>query len=126
MLASLIPFLLRYWQYIAIVAAVLGAAWYLDHRGYKRAEAEQAARMAEAERQAERIEKALLEQISQIDQLTAARLSAIDVHHRTVVQPIIERETRNDPRYAAPECSVSGSLLDTLNQARRGTAGPAE
>lgn len=122
----MIPFLLRHWQIIAAIGAVLAAAWYLDHRGYQRAKQHEAIEKAEADRIIRETEKALLQQITDIDQLTANRLGEIDTQHRTIIQPIIQREVASDPRYTDPRCAIPDSLRDSLNSARRGTSGPPE
>lgn len=115
--------LARYWPHVAIVLVVLAAVLWIDHRGYRRAEA--AHELAEARAAAQTaelrraMERALAERLAAIDRSLAEQIDGIEATQR-IVQPIITREIADDPRYRDPGCAISGSVLDALNAARAG------
>lgn len=121
-------FLRRYGLQLAILAALAGAAWYIDKRGHDRAEARFRNEQLEAERrEAEllrKIETTIAHRIGVLEARTAERLTAIGRIERTVVQPVLTREIRNDPHYTDPAHGVSAGVLDALNEARRASGDP--
>lgn len=117
------------WIHIAIALAIVGVLAWDNHEGYARAEdhfkAQEAARDAEEARLSARIHSEIADGLATIDRNTADRLAAIDHTDRTVVQPVLEREIANDPRYNAPACTVSEGVLGALNAARAASGDPA-
>lgn len=115
-------FFRTYWLQLGILAALAFGVWYIDHRGYQRAkhhyEQQERNAQARAVALARRIEQAMTTRLNELDRQTADRLREIDVQERTVVQPIIQREIRNDPRLSDPARGLSGELRDALNSAR--------
>lgn len=121
--------LLKYLPYGVVVIAVLGALWFVDHRGYKRAE-DQAklertlAHNAQLEANARQaaltqvFEKSLQDMATQSDRRLGDRLSQLDVTNRTIIQPTLVKEIRNDPRQSDPNNGITDGMLNTLNQAR--------
>lgn len=109
--------LLRLLPHIGIALAVLAGVAYIDHRGYQRAQDDQAA----LER---KITDKINDAVAEIDRKTAASLANIDTADRTIIQPTITREIASDPRYSDPACSLSGGVFDALNKAR-GLSGAA-
>lgn len=118
---SILLWLGRHWPTLACAAAVIGAAWYLDHRGYRRATADAAAAQAEerlrGEREARRIEKALSAAVGAIDGRLAERIGEIEQVRTTIVQPI-RTEIADDPRYRSADCALSDGLFGRINAAR--------
>lgn len=127
-MSILTGFLARYWMQIGILAALAFGVWYIDHRGYERAEAyykkEEAAAQARAVALARQLEQAMTTKLNELDTRTAERLSAIDIEERTVVMPTITREIRNDPRLSDPARGVSDGVRNALNSARSASARP--
>lgn len=62
--------------------------------------------------------------LAELDTRTAERLSQIDVEERTIVQPVITREIRNDPRLSNPAAGISNGVRDALNSARGASNNP--
>lgn len=119
---ALRAFLGAYGMQLGIAAAILLGLWYVDHRGYKRAEEHyqlQEAKRVEMEAHlAAKIHGELQDGLTAIDRDTTGKLASIDRTERTVVQPIITREIAHDPRYSSADCSVSGVVLGAVNAAR--------
>jgi hypothetical protein len=101
----------RAWPYLACVALVLAGVAYIDHRGYERAQADEAKREAA-------FAKVVADAVADIDRKTAERIASIDTTQRTVVQPIIAKEIAGDPRYSDPACSLTDGMRDAINRAR--------
>lgn len=118
----LATFLRANWRTIAALLALLGAIWFLDHRGYRRAQEEQrAADAREAVRLSElrrALEQALHADLQGVADRLAARLRGVG-EARTIVQPIIEREIARAPNLSSPHCSMPDSVRDALNAAAR-------
>jgi hypothetical protein len=123
-MTAALAILARWWPQLALAALIVGGGWYLDHRGYRRAEAAHALADARAAAQTAALrramEQALADRLAAIDRNLADRIAGIEATQRTVVQPVIEREIRNDPRYTDPRCAVSDSVRDALDSARAG------
>lgn len=120
-------FIGKYGLQLGILIAVLAAAWFLDHRGYQRAQAESHAR--ELERAAitaaavAAIDQQLDGKLRAIADRLDVRLDTLDREGTTVVQPIITRELERDPRLAAPGSCLTPELLKAVNAARGYPAG---
>jgi hypothetical protein len=126
---SILLWLGRHWPTLACAAAVIGAAWYLDHRGYQRAKADaerrQLADAVLAEQKTRRIEKALVEAVAKIDANTGKRISAIDITERTIVQPTLQKEIRSEVRFTDPAAGITVGMLGALNAARAASCATA-
>lgn len=107
--------LIRYLPHIGIALALLAAILFIDHRGYKRAQADEAAREA-------RITAVITKAVEDIDAKTAGRIAAIDKTQRTIVQPILTREILSDPRFSDPAAGISPDMLRAINRARAASA----
>ena len=121
--------LLLFLPYIAGVGLILGAIWYLDHKGYQRAQKDaEFERMVTAimiDRFVGDLEKDLRETISGIDRNLAAKIDNIDLVQRTIIQPTIEKEIRNDPRFSDNSLGITDIMRDAINRARSESACPA-
>jgi hypothetical protein len=111
---------------------ILGALWFIDHRGYQRAEdkyklekAEADARALEANRLAEqrsrKLEQVMQGVVTEVDEKLGVRLTSLDVLKQTIIQPTLTKEILSDPRYSNPDAGISVGMLDTLNTARAAT-----
>lgn len=122
-------FFATYWMQISILAALAFGVWYIDHRGYERAEdhykKQEAQAQIRAEALARQIEQTLTTKLGELDTRTAERLSQIDVEQRTVVMPTLTREIRNDPRLSDPANRLSDGVFNAVNSARAASANPA-
>jgi hypothetical protein len=116
----------RIWPHLLAVAAIVGIIWYLDHRGYERAQADE--RLARAEAAAtfnillRRSEGRLAAVVSSNDRTLADKIAAVRTYHRTIIQPALEKEIAHDPLLARPDARLSDGLLRELNAARAGSA----
>lgn len=115
-------FLKDHWEVIAIAALLIGGGLYLDHRGYQRAIAADAARTAERQEITRAVVAAidgdLDRKLAATAAATSTKIQTIDTEGRTVVQPIITRELVRDPGLAAPGSCLTPGLLDAVNAAR--------
>ncbi|KEZ00608.1 hypothetical protein AI27_17810 [Sphingomonas sp. BHC-A] len=118
--------LARLWPHLLAVAAVLGAIWYVDQRGYERARKDE--RLDQLEQRAT-IDKLLRDSegrlatiVGRNDRQLADQIAAVRTYRTTVIQPTIEREIANDTRLADPSMRISDSLLRSINAARVGSA----
>jgi hypothetical protein len=116
----------RLWPHLLAVAAVLGAIWYVDQRGYERARKDE--RLDQLEQRAT-IDKLLRDSegrlatiVGRNDRQLADQIAAVRTYRTTVIQPTIEREIANDTRLADPSMRISDSLLRSVNAARFGSA----
>lgn len=115
--------------YVGAVLALGAAVWYIDHRGFKRAEAEATAR-ENAERLQEQRLVILIKTLTseserrmqtffdnQNTQLVQA-LGQIETTSRTVVQPTLVREIANDSRFSDADRGITDGMLGALNTSR--------
>lgn len=117
--------LLRFLPHIGIALAIIGAMWWLDHRGYQRAMADRDARDA-------KILDRMRSELRQSEQRLAISIDGIagtyDAQRKALaragatLQPIILKEAVNDPRLSDPAAGLTVGLLDAINRAR--AAGP--
>lgn len=128
-MTALAAFFTRNWLQLGILAALAFGYWYIDNRATKREkaryEAAEVKAQARADALARQIEQTMITKLAELDTRTAERLREIDVQERTVVQPIITREIRNDPRLSDPAHGISDGVLGALNQARGASSDPA-
>lgn len=111
------PFL----PHILAVAAILGVVWWLDHRGYSRAQADMAAQAARIENAVRsdlrRTEQRLAEKMDANDRAVASQVAGIDAIHRTIIQPTVTRELAREVRYSDPAAGISDGLRAEINRA---------
>lgn len=119
----------RFLPHLIVVALIVGAIWWIDHRGAERAEkAAEFERMVTAlliERRAAKIEQNLAAKLAARDNALVDRLGAIDHENRTVIQPIIREELRNAPHLSDPDAGYGERLRDAINAAIRQSAHPS-
>lgn len=115
-------FIGRNWEIILIVALFGGGCWYLDHRGYERAQEQNRARENEraliSAAVVRSIDAELDGKLAKISSAANGRIQTITTEGKTVVQPIITRELLRDPRLADPNRCLSPGLLSAINAAR--------
>lgn len=115
--------------YIGAALALGAAVWYLDHRGYQRAEQESIARENERKlqaatfailigRQADGIEEAMQTKIGESDAKIVGALSGLDITNRTVIQPTLVKEIRSEERFSDPAAGITDGMRSELNRAR--------
>lgn len=121
--------LLRILPYVGFAIALGLAVWYIDHRGYERAETEaERDRLAEASMRAE-VEKLLSEQVRDLEQSLnmqlaesdlrlSERVGKIDTVNRTIIQPTLEKEIRSEIRFSDPSSGITDGMRGAINQAR--------
>lgn len=120
---------LKVLPYVAIVALVGGAVWYIDHEGYERAEQE--AEQREKDRQLQLAATAILirDQASQTqqqmqrliadsDNRLSVALRNLDTENKTIVQPTLIKEIHSDPRFTDPSAGITDGMLRAINTAR--------
>jgi hypothetical protein len=126
--------LIKALPYIGAVLLVGLAVWYIDHKGYQRAE--EKAKLEQAENDKFRLEvKGYINQrvkdvevglqsiVSKNDENLHRRLSELDTENKTIVQPTLIREINNDPRFSNPDLGITDGMLKAINQARSSSAG---
>lgn len=128
-MGALLLFLKMNWLQFAMVGLVLGGLWYVDHRGYKRAEDE--AKLEQALARTEKLEAdqrqiaitrkfetGLQDMVSRMDKNLSTHLSDIEVTNRTIIQPTLTKEIRNAPAQSNPDLGITDGMLRSINQAR--------
>lgn len=118
-------------QFVWIAIAIGGAAAWIDHRGYQRAEdnhrRELLERVIADGLHVLELDRQLKDGLAALGRGTAASLAAIQERDRNVVQPIIRAELARDPALAGREC-LTPELLRAVNASRAdpGGAGAAD
>lgn len=121
--------LIRLLPYGAAALAILAAVWYIDHRGYKRAEAQatlekslaRTAKLEADQRQValtQQFETKLRDMAAAFDRRLGQQLADLDVQNRTIIQPTLIKEIQNDPRQSDPNDGITDGMLRVVNQAR--------
>lgn len=121
--------------YVGAVVLVGGAVWYIDHRGYERAEEyakteklrDEKARLeqrSELVEQVGNVQAGLQDTVIQIDSRVGARLGRLDVEERTIVQPTIVKEIQREKRLSDPAAGITDGLRDAINTARSASRRP--
>lgn len=121
--------LIRLLPYGAAVLALGAAVWFIDHRGYQRAEDE--ARSREQERQLQAAEFKLIVQdyvhesenrmilaITSRDGELVKSLQSIRDTNRTIIQPTLTKEIHSEARFTDPSSGITDGMLRELNRAR--------
>ncbi|WP_374406532.1 hypothetical protein [Pelagerythrobacter sp.] len=119
----------RIWPHLAVVALVIGAIWWIDHRGYQRAQGdakfERTVTALLIEKRAGQLEAELTDRLAERDRVLVDRLASLDGIERTVIQPVIREELANAPHLSDPAAGYGERLRDAINDAIRQSAGPA-
>jgi hypothetical protein len=112
----------KVWLFLAIAIAIAIAVWFIDRRGYQRAEEQE--RLHKLERQeltrsiVSAIDGELDQRLATITAAAAGKIQTIDTEGKTVVQPIITREILRDRTLTDPGRCLSPGLLAAVNAAR--------
>lgn len=115
--------------YVGAVLALGAAVWYIDHRGFKRAEAEAAARENAERLQEQRLviliktmtsesERRMQSFVDTQNTQLAQALGQIETTSRTVVQPTLVREIANDSRFSDADRGITDGMLGAINTSR--------
>lgn len=115
--------------YIGAVLALLGAVWYIDHRGYERAEQEAADREAERKadlaafvvelgKSARSLEGTMQTAINASDAQLVNTLNGLELTNRTIIQPTLVKEIQSEARFSDPNAGITDGMLRELNRAR--------
>ena len=115
--------------YLGAVLALGAAVWYIDHRGFKRAEAEATARENAERLQEQRLviliktmtrdsEQRMQVLLNNQNTQLADALGQIETTSRTIVQPTLVREISNDPRFSDPDRGITDGMLGAINTSR--------
>jgi hypothetical protein len=111
----------RIWPHLLAVAAIIGAVWYIDQRGYDRAQKDEQLQRAESAATfailLRRSEGRLATIVTTNDRALAEGLAAVRTYHGTVIQPAIEKEIADDPFLARSDARMSDGLWRSLNAA---------
>jgi hypothetical protein len=117
--------LLRLLPHIGIALAIVGAVWWIDHKGYQRAMADRDASNAklldQMRTELRKSEQGLASSIAGIASDYEAQRGAL-ARAGATLQPIILKEAANDPRLSDPAAGLTAGVLDAVNRAR--AAGP--
>lgn len=130
-----VPLFWKLLPYGAAVVALLLAVWYIDHRGYKRAEQQnlyeaaleaktRADMKSELIEQVGNVQTGLTNTVNEIDGRVGARLGKLNIEERTIVQPTIMKEIRNAPRLTDPAAGITDGLRGAINTARSASRRP--
>lgn len=122
--------LIRFLPYGAAVLALVAAVWYIDHRGYQRAQHQAEEREKDRKLQlaatAILINKALDNTenrmqgiVNQSDRSLTDKINGIDTVNKTIIQPTLIKEIANDPRFTNPDLGITDGMLDSINSARK-------
>lgn len=119
----------RFLPHLIVAALIIGTIWWIDHRGYERAqkdaEFERAVTAALIERRVAKIEGNLVVALAARDGALVDRLGSIERVDRTVIQPVIREELRNAPHLSDPAAGYGERLRDAINAAIRQSACPS-
>lgn len=121
--------LVKYLPYGIVVAITLGGLWYVDHRGYQRAEVEATLRDTQRQldlshfnnrlaEQTRTLENSMQTAISNSDANLAQRLSRLDIANKTIIQPTLTKEIRREVRFTDPAAGITDIMRQELNRAR--------
>ena len=121
--------LIKVAPYVGAVVLVGGAVWYIDHRGFSRAEAEADARATELELHRTQLkldlrgmvddsETRMSSRIEEGDARLAAQLGNIDQVNLTIIQPTLVKEIQNEVRLSDPSAGITDGVREALNTSR--------
>lgn len=122
--------LLKLLPYGAAVLGLAFAVWFIDHRGYERAEAQNKALEQKLDLQAAKTDLTLNGEVEDVQNtLTASmnklggdlgnRIDSIDATNKTIIQPTITKEIAGAPILTSTTCALPDGLWGSINQARR-------
>lgn len=115
--------------YAGAVLLALGVAWYLDHKGYKRAEAEFVQREEERKKlladfkalmgkKVKDLEGSMQTAINESDGRVVTALGELDVTNKTIIQPTLMKEIQSETRFTDPTTGITDGMRNSLNRAR--------
>lgn len=115
--------------YGAAALALGGAVWYIDHRGYERAETEATARDSQRKLDLAEFEKAVAQEVDGLetsmqvaindsDSRVVSHLNSLEIVNRTVIQPTLTREIQRETRLSDPAAGITDIMRQELNRAR--------
>lgn len=121
-----------FWKVAPFVAGfllIMGGLWYVDHRGYQRAENEAQQRETKRQldlqifnamlaQQTKDLEESMQSAIMDSDGRVVGALQSLDVTNKTVIQPTLTREIQRETRFTDPATGISDGMLRELNRAR--------
>lgn len=127
--------LIKLLPYGAAALALGGAVWYLDHRGYERAEREAIQRETELKlqnatfaillgQQTRDQEQAMQNIVNESDAHLGDVLQALNIENKTVVQPTLIKEIASDPRFTDPALGITDGMFRAINTARSASSRP--
>jgi hypothetical protein len=115
--------------YIGAILLLIGAVWYIDHRGFERAEAQATARenerkqlLAEFNRvmaeKTKNLEGSMQTAITQSDAMVVKALTGLDITNKTIIQPTLMKEIQSETRFTDPAAGLTVGMQESLNRAR--------
>ncbi|MBB3035364.1 hypothetical protein [Alteriqipengyuania lutimaris] len=120
---------LRWGPHLIVLGLVLGVIWFIDHRGYQRAqkdaELERAKTAVAIEEAVAGLEEDLIDAINAQGVQVVETENRIERVERTQVQPVIQKELRNAPHLSDPAAGYGVGLRDAVNAAIEQSARPA-
>ena len=127
--------LLKLLPYGAAALALGFAVWFIDHRGYERAEAQNKAIEQKLDLQAAKTDLTLNGEVEDVQNtLTTGmnklggdlgnRIDNIETTNKTIIQPTITKEIAGAPILTSTTCALPDGLWGSINQARRLSQAP--
>ena len=121
--------ILRYLPQIGIALAIVGAVWYIDHKGYQRAKEDAERRQLVSaiveEKRTRRIERGMLDRSNDLDISLGRKLDTLNTQGAATMAAL-QKGIHDDPRYSSPACALGDGVWRSLNEARARTVpGPA-
>lgn len=112
--------LLRLLPHALAVAAILGGLWYIDLRGYQRAQADAAReRLITAlmlTRAVRQTEAQLGERLAVIASTVDVQIAGIEQLNRTDIRPTIVKELSREIRFTDPAAGIPDSVREAINR----------
>lgn len=127
--------ILKLLPYAAGIAGLIAAVVYINHEGYKRAEAhyekEKAdadLRQAKADKREEKFSRDLEQKIQLAlnanDEKLSNRIGSINTVEKTIVQPTLIKEIHREARFSDSTVGITDGMRQAINSARS-TSDPA-
>lgn len=116
------PFWLRVLPYGIGLAALAFAVWFLDHRGYQRAETERNLQEASftviMDQRVREIEDSMQDKINKSDAALKEQVDGLEFTNKMVIQPTLMKEIHSETRFTDPATGITDGMLVQLNAAR--------
>jgi plastocyanin domain-containing protein len=117
-----VPLWLKLLPYGIGLAALAFAVWFLDHRGYQRAETERNLQEISftvmMDQRVREIEDSMQDKINKSDADLKERVDGLELTNRTVIQPTLTKEIHSETRFTDPATGITDGMLVQLNAAR--------